>query len=132
MKGAPWNFENGDRAAAHIKQEYAELLLRLLPDQCCIEQTVVDSLVDAYRALTRTSVQAARRCCSGGLHADQGGLAGLRRRAGAIAAACRLVHLQLVALQLNSLQGSTPSVDDAELVLLAERNVEALVEDIDT
>lgn len=131
MKGAPWNFESGDTAAAHIKQEYAELLLRLLPDPCCIEEAVADSLVDAYRALTRTSADAARRCHSVTVGLRQGSLPGLRRRANAISAACRLVHLQLVALHLNSLQDTTPATDVSELVLVAERSVEALVEDID-
>lgn len=131
MKGAPWNFESGDSAAAHIKLEYAELLLRLLPDPCCIEEAVADSLVDAYRALTRTSADAARRYHSKAVGSGQDSLQGLRRRASAISAACRLVHLQLVALHLNSLQDSAPATDTAELVLIAERCVEALVEDID-
>lgn len=131
MKGAPWNFESGDRAAISIKHEYAELLLTLLPDPCCIEESVVDSLTDAYRALTRTSVEAARRCYSASAGVGPGGLPGLRRRASAIAAACRLVHLQLVALHLNSLQDSAPATDLSELVLVAEQRVEPRVEDID-
>ena len=131
MKGTPWNFESGDSASAHIKLEYAELLLRLLPDPCCIEEAVADSLVDAYRVLTRSSANAFRRCHSGAVGAGQDDLPGLRRRANAISAACRLVHLQLVALHLNSLQDSASATDISELVLVAERHVEALVEDID-
>jgi hypothetical protein len=131
MESETWSFKDKPTSAARIKREYAELLLRLLPEPCCIEEAVADSLVDAYRALTRTSLQEVRRCREADCTPATGCLS-QKRRANASAAACRLVHLLLVALQLNQLEKGDGPFDELELVLQAERSVEALVEDIDS
>lgn len=91
---------------------------------------MADALVDAYRALTRTSLQAVRRCRAEA-HGPATHCSGLRRKSNAIAAALRLVHLQLVALHLSSLEEGNTSADTLELVLQAERSVEALVDDVE-
>lgn len=126
----PWNFRNGDKAAARMRIEYAAWLLEQLPE-LPLHSRRTPMLVDAYRTLTRIKVDAAREhqvALAAGF--DTALVQYSARRARQLHAAWEVVHRQMVALEMRELTGGMNTSDDAAMVLLAERLVEHLVLEI--
>jgi hypothetical protein len=130
MKSQPWTFENGPQTAARVVREYGQQLLSSLPDVTS-DDVDVQALVEGYRRVVAAALRAVRR--SQDVHEPRlvTTRAMLTQRTHATAAVCRVVHLYLVALQLRQLEASAAQHDRVALVLVAERMVEQLVEDIE-
>lgn len=127
-KAVRWCFRDGRALAMRIRREYAQRLLDRLPF-VPDDMHVSKDLQDGYRLLVRTMVDAAR------LHQRLSDVAitskGVARaQAQAARAAWRLVHLHLVACELQVLWQTPGQHDELELVLLAEYRVEQLAESV--
>lgn len=126
----PWSFEDGPEVADRVLREYARWRLDTLPHLPDALQPTAE-LLEGYRRLDTARDETVRR-----LHATTDpGLttvrAMLQREACIAWSVWEVLHRYLVAAEFNRLQTSGNSVDELQLVLLAERNVEQLTSDIE-
>lgn len=130
MTSQPWSFDNGLATAARVMREYGQQLLCSLPD---VTPADVDAqaLVDGYRRVVAAALRDARRSQVVQDPRLITTKAMLTRQAQASAVVCRVMHRYVVACQLRQLEDAAGHLDRLTLVLVAERMVEQLVEDLE-
>lgn len=125
----PWSFEDGPQVAERILRSYARWRLGTLP-VLPYKPKQSDALIEGYRRLDDARIKTARQVCalSDPRLITTGSL--LRREARVAWAVWDLVHRHLIAAELRRLKSEDRTADELQLVLLAERRVEALVTDL--
>lgn len=124
----PWSFEDGPEVAYRVLQEYAAWRLNTLPHLPDVKDRAPE-LVEGYRRLDASRVEAARKAHAVTDPRLIATRATLRREARIAWLIWDVVHRHLMAIEMNRLQTGCNAVDDLRLVLMAEQQVEALVDE---
>jgi len=122
----PWSFEDGPQVAERIVLEYARWRLGTLP-VLPYQPKHSDALIEGYRRLDEARVKTGRRVCALTDERLFTTRTVLRKEARIARAVWDLVHRHLIAVELRRLKTENKTADELQLVLLAERRVEALV-----
>lgn len=126
-----WMFQDEEKLLARIRREYGRELIGMLPTPSSKDRLTVN-LCEAYMTFTLLTLRAVRSHHVGrlsGRPVDEKRL--LSKKANAMRMAWDVLHRHLVALQLQEILDRRPGEDPEETVLLAERCVEALTDNID-
>ncbi|WP_147306971.1 hypothetical protein [Roseateles depolymerans] len=116
--------------AERIKREYAAALLSALPDVASAAGCP-EPVVEGYKSIATVMLRSARRCQAVADPRLITSRTHLAREAGAARSLFDAVRLHLIARQLNALSLQDNWLPDLELVLIAEQQVEAFLEDIE-
>ena len=126
-----WTFQDEERLLARIRREYGQALLGMLPTPSSTDRLTL-SLCEAYMTFTLLTLRAVRAHHVSRLSdrpVDE--KRQLWKKAHAMRTAWDVLHRHLVALQLQELLVGPRGEGREETVLLAERCVEALTDNID-
>jgi hypothetical protein len=126
-----WTFQDEERLLARIRQEYGQALLGMLPTPARADSLTL-GLCEAYMTFTLLTLRAVRAyhlSRSSDRPVEEKRV--LWRRAHAMRCAWEVLHRHLVALQLREFLDWEPGSGKEKTVLLAERCIEALTDNID-